>query len=302
MKKFLYLVQGTDSLVKDYFFLKKRKSSDLLASTYNQPLEGAFHFEGTTWAEGRNLLLKKAMDLEKEYDYYIFLDDDIRFHRGGYDVFEEQLTRLNPAVAVPVFLPKTTHSVIGFGVSFYNKLFMPFRNYQICHLADGQFLAFHKDVIKDRLLMPLQNQFDSISWWFTSSTQQLLVHNLYQEHFLQFNNVSITNESHREYTKNEYKDQQMHWFQQQFSVPLKDPRTHAVNLMSLQGLKYFFQHYQINDLGKTVVNFFGTILETLRYKKRNHHKLSPEKVESILNIKSDLLKQYEAGKRITEDI
>ena len=298
MKDFLYLVQGTDSLVKNYFFLRNRKSSDLLASTYNKPLEGTFFFKNTTWAEGRNLLLEKALDLEKEYDYYIFVDDDISFHKGDFDLFEEELAKLKPAVAVPVFLPKTTHTVIGVGVSFYSKFFMPFKNYQVCHHADGQFMAFHKDVINDRLLMPLQNQFDHISWWFTSSTQQLLAHNLYQDHFLQFNNVSITNDSHRDYAKNEYKDEQQRWFQEQFKVPLKDPRKFAVNLISLEGIKYAIKHYRLRDFGKTLGNFLNTIFRTIRYRKKNHHHLSTKKLKKILSETSELFRQHQEDKSV----
>ncbi|WP_340106370.1 hypothetical protein [Rhodohalobacter sp. 8-1] len=297
MKKFLYLVHGADYLVKNYTFLGERRAADVLLSTYNKPGKGAYFFPDSTWAEGRNQLLEKALELNEEYEYYIFLDDDISFHKGSYERFEDSLNELNPAVAVPVFIPKTTHSVLGFGISFHHKFFFPLKRYQVCHLADGQFMAFHKDVIKDRILMPLQNQFDEISWWFTSSAQQLLMHNFYGDHTLQMNDVIINNESHREYTKNDYKEQRAEWFQSQFSVPVENPRPWAVNLMSLQGIKYFFLNYRIRDLCKVARQFFNSVAGTFRYKKAESYRLMKEEVLQKLKPDSVLFKQYMAGRQ-----
>src|SRR6056297_586593 len=204
-KKFLYLVHGDNKLIRNYDFLADRPGAGLIQSTYNAPAEGAHYFPGSTWAEGRNGLLEKALELEESYEYYIFMDDDIEFHDGGFDELEAQLTRLKPAVAVPVFVPKTTRTVLGVGISYHRKLYLPLTSYQVCQFADGQFMAFHRDVLLDNILMPLQNQFDEISWWYTSSTQQILMHTLYPETTIQLNNVAVTNESHREYTKNSFK-------------------------------------------------------------------------------------------------
>lgn len=300
MKQFLYLVQGSDHLIKNYFHLKESKTADLLLLTYNKPLKGAFYLPDSTWAEGRNFLLERALELDTEYDYYIFLDDDISFHKGSYELFEEQLIELNPAVAVPVFLPKTTHSVLGLGVSYYHTLFFPLKKYQVCNIADGQFMAFHKDVIKDRILMPLQNQFDEISWWFTSSTQQLLLHNFYDSHTLQMNNVSIRNGLHREYTNKDYEEYQMEWFRDQFNVPLKDPRKWAANLLSLEGGRYFFKNYRLTDLAKVTGNFLSVIIKTLRYKKKEDHRLSEKEIKQKLKPDSVLFKQYMAGRESAE--
>lgn len=291
-KKFLYLVHGDNKLIRNYDFLAERPDADLIQSTYNAPAEGAHYFPGSTWAEGRNGLLEKALELENRYEYYIFMDDDIEFHKGGFDELEEQLTRLKPAVAVPVFVPKTTRTVLGLGISYHSKLFFPLSSYQVCKFADGQFMAFHEDVIRDRILMPLQNQFDEISWWYTSSNQQILMHNVYPNNTLQLNNVAVTNESHRDYTKNRFKKKQEAWLKKQFIGPVRNPREYAANLLSVEGVRYAYSKFGLKGLPAVVRVFIETVLGTIRYKRKECHLLDEHVIKRTFRVGSDMYNQY----------
>ena len=290
--KFLYLVHGADTLIRNYDHLKDRPDADLIQSTYNAPAEGAHYFPGSTWAEGRNGLLKKALELEESYEYYIFMDDDIEFFKGGFDEFEEQLARLKPAVAVPVFVPKTARTVLGLGISFYRAAFYPLTSYQVCKFADGQFMAFHKDVLADRLLMPLINRFDEISWWYTSSTQQILMHTLYPKNTLQLNNVAITNEAHRDYTKNSYKEKQKEWLSEQFAIAVENPREQATNLLSVEGVRYGFSKFGFRGFLSVLQVFLSTVKGTLLYKKKKSHRLREKRIKEIFREGSEMYNRY----------
>jgi len=292
MKKFLYLVHGADTLIRNYDHLRDRKDAGLIQSTYNAPAEGAHYFQGSTWAEGRNGLLEKAMELQEDYEYYIFMDDDVEFQKGGYDELEKQLMKLKPAVAVPVFVPKTTHTVLSIGTSYFKPGYFPLKPFQVCKFADGQVMAFHKDVIADKLLMPLINRFDDISWWYTSSTQQILMHNLYPHHTLQLNTVAVTNESHRDYTRKSFKKKQDTWFNNQFKEPISNPRPFAVNLLSIQGLRYMLGNYSFEEYPSIIRVFLSTIWRSLTYSKNESYRLNKHEIESTFREGSELYDRY----------
>jgi hypothetical protein len=295
-KKFLYLVHGQDTLVRNYDFLGERPNADLIQSTYNASAAGAHYFPGSTWAEGRNGLLEKAMELDEEYDYYIFMDDDVEFQKGGYDELEKQLLKLKPAVAIPVFVPKTTHTVLSLGTSYFRAGYFPLKSYQVSKFGDGQVMAFHKDVLADRLLMPLINRFDEISWWYTSSTQQILMHNLYPQSALQLNSVAVTNESHREYTRNSYKEKQDAWLKEQFKVPIQNPRQYAANLLTYQGVRYAFSKFGVREFPKVLRVFLSTVWGSITYKKKESHRLDEQVIRKTFKEGSELYNRYFEGK------
>lgn len=73
----IYLVQGDGSFPayglppnSDYLYLQWQQDF--------QPMENSFHFPNSTWASGRNELYRRAR-IQGEYDYFIFLDDDLTF-------------------------------------------------------------------------------------------------------------------------------------------------------------------------------------------------------------------------------
>jgi hypothetical protein len=151
-------------------------------------------------------------------------------------------------------------------------------------------------VIEDGLLMPLLNRFDDISWWFTSSTQQILMHNLYPNTALQLNTIAVTNESHRDYTRNSYKDEQTVWLKEQFLDDVYNPRYYAVNLLSLQGLKYALNKYRLGEFPKVAKEFVLTLIQTLFYKKKNTHRLDQEFIKKVFRQNSEMYNRYFEGK------
>ncbi len=299
-KRIIYLIQGQASLVEKLFYLKKRSNVNVIYLTYDRRISGALYRPDTTWAKGRNILLEAADDLI--WDYCIFCDDDFGFVKGGHKVFEEELLTHQPAIAVPVFIPKTVHTVFGVGKGYGVGFFIPFFKYQVCRFADCQFIAFHRSVIMDRLVVPLQSQFDSVSIWFTSSTQQLLMFNIYKNKVLQFNTVLIRNLEHRDYNKNNtFGKLQADWFKEQFLNPIRDPRYTICNLFSIEGLRKWHKRSHKMTFrkryGQFVYQFISTIISTVLYKPQSEHHLNEKTLSRILKPDSELMSQYLARKR-----
>ena len=292
MKNFIYLVQGQAKMLQNplYVNLKNRTDIDTVLLTYDEPLEGAIFLPNSTWAQGRNRLQEEA--LKGDYRYYIFLDDDLCFVNGNFALFEKQLLKYNPAVAMPVFVPKTAHTVLGIGIPYNGKFCMPFK-YQLCRLGDAQLMAVHKDVILDRLIAPLQTQFDNISWWFTSSTQQLLIFNLYPDTTLQFNKIAVENGLNREYPNNKFKHIQKEWLARQFIEPVYDPRVYIINLCSRPGIQRLFKSGLKKELSlKYIKTYTRTLWDTWRYKRSENHQFREDKIRNVLQADSELLQQH----------
>jgi len=286
MKNIIYLVQGTADLVAKYYYLKQRNDIEVLFLTYDVKIDGAYFLPNSTWGEGRNYLLEISLELNEKFLYYIFLDDDITFLRGSFEDFEKLLLKHKPAVGVPVFIPKTQNTILS------KRLFddKPCK-YQICRHADAQFLALHIDIINQRLVVPLQTQFDSISWWCTSSTQQLLLFNLYPKHFLQFNYIEISNDCHRHYTNNDFKDIQKDWFSKQFRGPISDFRQKSYNLLDKKNLNYVRNNLSRHDLLCTIKVFINTLWLTFIYRPKRTYYLKKQKLNKKLFSNSILLNQ-----------
>ncbi|MEN8446392.1 MAG: glycosyltransferase family A protein [Cyanobacteria bacterium J06555_13] len=292
MSKVIYLIQGQAKHLKKFFPLTQRADIDVLFLTYDEKIDEAIYFPNSTWGEGRNHLLEQALASQKEYQYYIFLDDDVIFKKGDFTEFEAQLARHNPAVAVPVFSPKTEFTILGLGLSSCSRWFMPIKDYQICKYADAQFIAFHRDVVENRLVVPLQTRFDTLSWGGTSSTQQLLIFNLYNDTTLQFNTVIVTNEAHRDYPrgKGKFKQAQQMWLCAQLRHAPDDPRNYAINLLSVKGLIRAARRSKKMPSLRYLSEFGKILLGTLSYKRKERHLMSEEDMLTLLQPDSDLLK------------
>jgi len=293
MGKFIYLVQGQARYIQNYLDLKLRNDVDAILLTYDKQIEGAIFYPDSTWGEGRNYLLSKALESGKQYQYYIFLDDDVKFLKGDYSLFEMQLAKYKPAIAVPVFDPKTRATIIGFK-NWFNKRFISMGVYQICRFADAQFMAFHSDVIHDKLVVPLQTHFDAISWYATSSTQQLLMFNLYKKSILQFNNIIVKNDCHRDYTKHAFKELQNNWFKQQFNKPIFDPRPLAKLTKNFFSWEMVFDivNRSIKTRSFSMIDYYlRTLFYTFLYRPKKRYKIPKKKLIKILRKDSILLSQ-----------
>lgn len=293
MNNIIYLIQGQAKHLEKFFALKDRSDVDVLFLTYDERIDEAIFFPKSTWGEGRNHLLEQALAAEKDYQYYIFLDDDVVFKKGSFAEFECQLTQHNPAIAVPVFSPKTEFTILGIGLSSRSRWFIPIKDYQICKYADAQFIAFHKDVVENRLVVPLQTRFDTLSWGGTSSTQQLLIFNLYSDTTLQFNTVMISNEAHRDYPrgKGKFKQAQQVWLSEQLLNEPNDPREYTVNLLSAKGIIRAVRRVKKRPSSRYLSEFGKTLVRTFTYKRKEHHSMSKEDILAMLKPDSALLKE-----------
>ena len=104
-KKFCFLIQARND--DDYFDTFRTEDSDCFVLTFNCRVhkENYIYAPKTSWSEGRNLLLKEAYG-KKDYEYYVFMDDDARIvdkETGscGISKFKELLLKHLPAVGFP---------------------------------------------------------------------------------------------------------------------------------------------------------------------------------------------------------
>lgn len=232
MKSFIYLVQGEKKLVQNYLELSRRPRADAIYLTYDEPLDGAIFYPDSTWAQGRNKLLDAALQAG-EYLYYVFCDDDIAFKRGSWQDFEECLLTSIPAVGVPI-VPRTV----------LTRLKFPKISYQPFFINDEQLIAFHKDVVKDQLVVPYVTQYDDINWWISCEIQQILIQNFYPLYAIQFNDIQIQNTCRERYQSNHGNDKDFRttvkqWIKDQLREPYNltarytPPRYHAIMFRKL---------------------------------------------------------------------
>ncbi len=295
INKFVYMVQGKAKAVHRFYHLREREGADAIFLTYDEKIDGAIYYPDSSWAEGRNLLLERASGSGHDYQYYLFLDDDTRFVKGGFELFEKRLLDYRPAVAMPVFVPKTSATILGVGGSCNSDKFVALRRVQICRKGDAQFIAFHRDVISDRLVVPLQTQFDDVSWWFTSSTQQLLIFNLYGSATLQFNEIAVKNEVHGEYPRGDFQHIQSEWLNSQFSRAFVDPRPYAPNMFSSEGMSLLKGDGRSLNF-RYLKQFLRTLAGTLTYTRKYSHQIRQRKLNALLQRDSSLLKQRSAAR------
>ena len=211
--KFLYLVQGEASRIADYFHLADRPSCHAYFLSYDHRVDGCIYLPDSTWAEGRNRLLQECQG--KDYDYIIFLDDDVIIETGSWSSFESALHNYQPAIGVPLVTKTLKSAVIEGGKPWVKQCFM---------INDEQFIAFHKDVIREGIVLPYVTQFDELSWWATCEIQQILIHTFYHRHALQFNTIKVDNLIHGRHDASDksYKEVIRKWLQPQLKIPFTD--------------------------------------------------------------------------------
>jgi tetratricopeptide (TPR) repeat protein len=157
------------------------------------PRPGYIYFPDSTWTQGRNKLLEVSKQLEEDYLYYIFLDDDIEFIEGDWRSFEALLLEYQPAIATPqaTFYPTKSDDSV---------------EVQMVYAFDAVFNAFHHDVVADNVLLPYLEKFDEESLLLS---QLILIHIAgvcYHEKVWQFNHVKVTQLKHRPYPRGSASD------------------------------------------------------------------------------------------------
>lgn len=200
MNRFLYLVQSAGRLPECYASIPDVQA-DLLQLTWKEPVEGAIYYPKSTWTQGRNRLLAEAMQRPEQYLYYLFLDDDILFEKGNWRSFEQALLNYRPAVASPYFpeYPPVNRSRLDLQA-------------HTCFYFDAMFNAFHRDVVRDGLLLPYYDGWDHESWWYSQLFIMRLASKLYPRHVLQINSVIIHNSKHGQYPQADDWKKVEQWF------------------------------------------------------------------------------------------
>ena len=146
MKQFLYLVQSRIKCLEDQKILES-DNSDYIVATFEKKIdrENFIYVPNTIWTEGRNALYEEALKRKDQYEYFVFLDDDVTFHRGSFRVFENEVLATQADFAMPAFLP---HSLIK-RYDNYN----PFR-YSVIIILEQIFICLSKELFCSPKLLP----------------------------------------------------------------------------------------------------------------------------------------------------
>ncbi len=187
----VYLIQGRSNLVK-ILFENVIFGPKVLILTWDREFQKSelpssvvkIFFPNSTWAEGRNRLLEEASVAYPDVEYFVFLDDDVEFTGQSLKSFEELLLSYRPKIAVPLC------DRIVREISYSRRLIeRPIRHDQVM-------MAFHKSVLKDGIVLPIDTKFDNISWWLTCELNHYLIQKFYFREMFSFNEVVIRNSNH----------------------------------------------------------------------------------------------------------
>lgn len=184
-KDFVYLIQSHEPTPegrllpnehRDILYLCFRKG----CNTSHIPPTDVFTEPNLSWTEGRNSLLNHALQRAKlmpngGYEYYIFLDEDIRSMVLGYapwDVFELLLVKKKPAVG---YLTGSTawHKDTRLGAPFN---------------VDGNVNAFHSTTLG--LLLPYDITLDS-SIYYSQYINNLIVGSAFASQRIGFEDIAL---------------------------------------------------------------------------------------------------------------
>lgn len=177
--RYVYLIRSRNTIIDNYRFLKNN-SSDVIISTWKDnhvthDWFDLYYHPNTTWGEGRNELLKIAYN-RNLYDYFIFLDDDLKCD------FERNIIKLQtflelkrPNIAYPKINYKSTNGL----------------EYQLKFNCDAAFSCFKRDIVKN--LLPYYNGLQEQSWHYSQAIVNVLQTIMYNDSRIQLNSVVYEN-------------------------------------------------------------------------------------------------------------
>jgi hypothetical protein len=193
-KQFAYLVQCRKHW--DYLFSLQSDNSDLYVLTFKQPLRypngiTSIYYPESSWNTGRNKLYEVAS--QKEYKYFIFLDDDII-------ASHTELKTINPFRYLEAMLLKykPAGAVGNFDWHFGNERIFK-EEIQTIYMNDACLYAMHREVAKK--VLPYWTKWDTISWWRSQYVLCQLMHTHFPQSTIQFNKLWVKNILHDEYPR-----------------------------------------------------------------------------------------------------
>ncbi|MGD9015959.1 MAG: hypothetical protein PVH30_01155 [Desulfobacterales bacterium] len=199
MKKFIYLIQSADRMPYPEL---PGPDCDVLLLTWDQPAdhEGSVFLPGSSWCEGRNRLLREALERRDasgmDYLYYIFLDDDCEV------VEDVSLARRlnipltgNPFRTFEAFLIDWEPAI---GYTRYDWQHVePDKPVNLGYNFDALFNAYHRESIS--FLLPYYTGFDAESWLYSQHIINHLAAILYNPYRLQYNVIRTVNQRRKGY-------------------------------------------------------------------------------------------------------
>ena len=214
LTRFLVMVQAEICLTKqliseDAFGNTKNCNCDVLVLTFRKecpetpPAHIKYIFKpGTTWNQGRNLLLEVGKNRSETYLYYIYIDDDIKLTTkldvNPWWTFLDFLKRVEPAVGI-VDYPKNVN--IGFKVRQRLGCGGDADSLDCINAPnfDSAFNAFHYQAVDH--ILPYPTQFDKISWWYSGWYSKVKCDVTFPGQTVMLSKVQIINPRHGPYPR-----------------------------------------------------------------------------------------------------
>ncbi|KAF3981228.1 MAG: hypothetical protein HFP81_07810 [Methylococcales symbiont of Hymedesmia sp. n. MRB-2018] len=199
MKKYIYLIQAKGQFPKHYHFLKKKS---ILLSYKENTEDTDIFFPNSSWTQGRNKLFEKAIN--DDYDYYIFLDEDLTLDAKKILYFERILDKYDYPIITPNMWDFNDYSASDGTLSGTRHARNSFTNYtmkiQTVDWFDGAFNAFNKNTIKQ--LLPYIERFDNECWWHSQRLLTIRANYLFKNNIIQINDLEVLNTQNSTYPQN----------------------------------------------------------------------------------------------------
>jgi hypothetical protein len=189
---FVYLVQ-TD---KDEAALpfKVPDDADLFVLQWKEGLDPGRHgfYFPSAWSDGRNELFRRACAKMENYEYFIFMDDDVHLD-FDLELFQTFLLRHRPLRATPLCYQ-------------HNRKPHPFyRDIPECCMVkycENMLVAYHKYTV--RHVMPYTNEHDTTNWWLTCEDMCERFHDAFGVSTAVFGAMRAYNLEKRDYPREAY--------------------------------------------------------------------------------------------------
>ena len=187
---FVFLIQGRHLELGNFAFLKN-PDSKIITLSWDKPGTKVFfqdhhyYLPKSTWAEGRNFLLVRAIELYPNLEYVIFMDGDLQIASGSIDEFKEFLKIYKPVLGLPLSnqLKETLR-------------FLPNSRVQTQVSFDQVMQAYSRTAIEDGICLPYLTDLDHLSWWYSCEINQYLTVKYYEKETLQWNSLLVNNTHH----------------------------------------------------------------------------------------------------------
>lgn len=229
-KAIVYLVQAQSCLSEHFSSFIKLESSTIrdvvvlswgkqcLDSTRNLSSVVYVDDKNTSWSTGRNILYRLALKRNKNYLYYVFLDEDIEFSFTtnvtqdiGYskgtkhplEAFENFLLGYEPAIGLCNYCSRCGKLVPN--GSYVPALCCSPRTatgnlppiLPVTIAFDAAVNAFHADAIQR--LLPYRLDYEEISWWESQKYVIIASDVLFRGQVIRYTPVTAINNEHRDY-------------------------------------------------------------------------------------------------------